>query len=429
MHTEEEFDYQAYMKNLAPGDENAPDPIKMHRGPGMRQERREAAKARISQQDIITTVAQFHARLAELEAKKKPFLYRGQPESHWPVNCSAVRRLTGFATNPIENQLIDHLLVGYLEYLIDKARRRGLIPSDLGESATDLEIMAHLQHQGAATGLIDFTRQPLAALWFACNELSGKDGAVYVLPHSEVAEIKRRDALEKKIQSFYGENKLWSWEPPLLGNRIVAQGSVFVFGVLAIPLTKMEKLTIPAASKNSVLSELETVYGINEEELFPDFSGYAIANSSKKAFNVARTIDYWKEQIDSANDGGEKAEAHFRCGVAFSAIQEYEEAIGHYDEAICIDPQFAEAYNNRGIIKDELGRYDEAIADFDEALRIDPQYATAYNSRGATKGKLGRYEEAIADFDEALCIDPKDATVHIDRRIAKGKLRQASAAE
>ena len=426
-----DFDYQAYMRSLPPrGREGDQDPIRIHRGPRARQGRREAAKKRLSRKDI-TTVAQFHAWLEELDAGKRPFLYRGQSDSHQPVNCSAVRRLTGFATEPIENQLTDHLLVGYLEYLIGKARRRGFMPSNLGESAADLEdleLLALLQHQGAATGLMDFTRRPLAALWFACNESNDRDGAVFLLPHAEVEEIKKRDALKEKIQFFYGKNKLWSWEPPVLGSRIVAQSSVFVFGISAIPLARMERLTIPAVKKRNILGELETVYGINEEELFPDFSGYAVANSSKKTFDVNRAIEYWKEQIDSASDR-KRAWAHLMCGAAYSAVQNHSQAVEHYDEAIRIDPQQAVAYTYRGNVKNTLRHHLKAIADYDEALRIDPRYAPAYNNRGHAKAELGRHEEAIADYDEALRIDPQYVNARNNREIAKEKLRQASPAE
>ena len=196
------------------------------------------------------------------------------------------------------------------------------------------------------------------------------------------------------VRPFYEENKLWSWEPPVLGSRIVAQSSVFVFGVPAIPSPKMKKLTISAASKNSILGELETAYGINEEELFPDFSGYAVANSSKKAFDVARTIEYWKEQIDSAKGDDEKAMAHLRCGVAFSAMREHGKAIRHYDKAICLNPQNAAAYDNRGTAKGELGQHDKAITDYDEALRIDPQYVKARFNREIAKGKLRQASSA-----------------------------------
>ena len=73
------------------------------------------------------------------------------------------------------------------------------------------------------------------ALWVACNEAHERDGAVYVLSRSATEEISNSRDLEKKIQSFYEEGILWSWEPSPRGNRIVAQSSVLaanpVFGV------------------------------------------------------------------------------------------------------------------------------------------------------------------------------------------------------
>jgi hypothetical protein len=37
------------------------------------------------------------------------------------------------------------------------------------EELSNLELLLELQHYGAATGLIDFSRDFLVALWFACN--------------------------------------------------------------------------------------------------------------------------------------------------------------------------------------------------------------------------------------------------------------------
>ena len=423
---EPEFDYQAYMRNVPPrGSKDEEETLRINFGIEARQKRRETSIRRATPSVIATTVAQFHDLLEGLDTGKKPFLYRGQSDSHEPVNCSAVRRLTAFAGRQIEDKLIDNLLIGYLEYLISKARRRGFIPSDLGQPTADLqdlELLALLQHQGAATGLIDFTRQPLAALWFACNEASAKDGAVYLLSESEVAEIKTKDRLKQKLESFYGKNQLWSWEPPALGNRIVAQSSIFVFGVSAIPGTMMQKLTIPAAHKTKILGKLETVYGISEEDLFPDFSGYAVANSSKKAFDVNRTIDFWKEQIESARDNREKALAHFRCGVAYSAIREREGALKHYDEVTHIAPKLGPAYYNKGIAKNALGRYEEAIEEFSRSIDFNSKDAAAYSSRAIAKGELGRYEESIEDCDRALEIDPHHVEAFCNRGISKNEL-------
>ena len=52
--------------------------------------------------------------------------------------------------------------------LIRDARFRGHDRRN-GRELADLEILAGFQHYGAATCLIDFTYNPLVALWFACK--------------------------------------------------------------------------------------------------------------------------------------------------------------------------------------------------------------------------------------------------------------------
>ena len=374
---------------------------------------------------VITSMAEFQARLQEFESDEGGFLYRGQADAVWPVSCSAARRLTQDPTNLIENQLIYSLLVGYLEFLIVKARMRGF-----HETSPDLELLAQLQHQGAATGLIDFTRQPFVALWFACNGAYEKDGAVYVLSRSATEEISNRRDLEKQIQSFYQEGTLWSWEPSALGNRIVAQSSVFVFGVPAIASDRMKRFFIQAENKSNILNQLETVYGINEEILFPDFPGFAVSNSSNRSFDVKRTVSYWREQVELASDDSAKGKAYFHCGKAYSAIQDFQSAIEQFSEAIRLNPEDANAYTNRGIAKDALKRFEDAIADFNEAICIDPKNYKAYNGRGSSKAALGRYEEAIADYDAAIRINPVYAKAYSNRgadKVALGRHAEAIA--
>ena len=371
---------------------------------------------------VVTSVAEFQARLQELESDEAGLLYRGQADAAWPVSCSAARRLTQDPENPVEAQLISSLLVGYLELLIAKARMRGFLPPGFSETSPDLELLAQLQHQGAATGLIDFTRQPSVALWVACNEAFERDGAVYVLPRSTTEEISNSRDLEKQIQSFYEGGTLWSWEPSARGNRIVAQSSVLIFGVPTVASDRMERLTVWADSKRDILTQLDAVYGINEETLFSDFPGYAVANAANKIFDVKRTVSYWREQVELASDDSERARAHFRCGVVYSAIKEFERAIEQNGEAIEINQDYAAAYVNRGICKMGLGQHEKAILDFDEAIRINPVYADAYNNRGGAKVGLGRYEEAILDFDEAMRINPEDVAAYSNRGSANAGL-------
>ena len=383
-----------------------------------------------TQEPIITNLADYITAINKIADPDSNhfYIYRGQTDADWPVACSAARRLK-HSSDSIEDQIINYLLIGYLEYLIAKARMRGFLPTGFNESSTDLELLAHLQHQGAATGLIDFTRQPLVALWFACNGPSDKNGAVFLLNPSQTEEISNRAQLKgRTIKSYYDENKLWLWEPSALGNRIVAQGSVFVFGAPVIPPSKMKSLIIQADSKNAILKKLETVYGINEEGLFSDFSGYAVANQSTKAFDNERAIRYWQERIMAVSSDEEEAEDYFNCGTAFHAAKNFRQALKYYGKAIEYDPEFIAAYNNRGLAKSNLGQYEAAIVDFDEALRLTPQDAEFYNNRGLAKSNLEQYEAAIVDFDTAIGLTPQDAEFYNSRGLAKSNLEQYEAA-
>ena len=302
---------------------------------------------------IVTSVEDFLAQLRLLAPVQTDFLFRGQADVDWKVDCSAARRLNQDRANPIDLQLFNSLLVGYSEFLIASARERELIPPGLDKNSPDLEFLAQLQHYGAATGLIDFTRKPLVALWFACNGAQSEEGAVYLLPYSVTTEIGNDHNLVRKFQSFYEDNRLWSWKPVPRGSRIGAQHSVFVFGTPQISPDLMTRLVIRADSKSGILSNLKTVHDITEEGLSPDFPGYAVANAHIKSFNPLLTIPYWLDQAESALDKTQKANAHFQCGLAFGGIGKFTDAIGHFTAAIESDPMLAEAFNNRASLRKE----------------------------------------------------------------------------
>jgi len=66
---------------------------------------------------------------------------------------------------------------------------------------------------------------------------------------------------------------------------------------------------------------------------------------------------------------------HGNAGAQLSNDGRWQEAIAEYDEAIRLNPQYAEAYNDRGIAYCNLGEHQRAIEDLNEAIRLDPQLA------------------------------------------------------
>ena len=128
------------------------------------------------------------------------------------------------------------------EVLIEPARTNGFNLEN-GRKLTDLELLAKLQHFGAATGLLDFTRSTLVALWFAC-ENTAVDGNLFVININDIsigritskkAKIKIGDLFRSK------EPPLWYWEPTVSGDaqaRILLQHSLFIIGKSSCPWWK-----------------------------------------------------------------------------------------------------------------------------------------------------------------------------------------------
>ena len=356
---------------------------------------------------VITSVSEFQNQISQLNPDESGLLYRGQADGVWPVNSSAVRRLTGHHVDEIEQELMSFPLVGYMNFLISKAKMRQFL--SLGSNPNppdhDLEILAQLQHFGAATVLIDFTRQPSVALWFACNRSRDKDGAVYILSGSKTMELNLED-FKENLESLYEDDRLWSWEPAPNENRIIAQSSVFVLGGSKIESRDMTKITIRSVCKHQILTQLETMYGINEEMLNPDFPGYAVANGTENSLDLKRTVSYWYNQINQEICNNKKATAYYKCGMAYRAVRHFKDAAHQFSKAIGLDSEFAAAYYNRGIAYAGLEQHVEAITDFNKAICFNPNSADSYFNRGISNACLGQHESAIVDFNFTIAFQP-----------------------
>lgn len=104
--------------------------------------------------------------------------------------------------------------------------------------------------------------------------------------------------------------------------------------------------------------------------------------------------------------------AHYDLGVAQEENGRLDEAIGHYNEALHIKPDYAEAHFSLGYALMEQGKSDEAISHYHEALRLNPRDAKVHYNLGIVLAKKGRIDEAIGQCDEALKISPADSNIH-----------------
>lgn len=371
-------------------------------------------------------------------------LFRSLADAEWEVSAAAYRRIKTFPDEVPSPSVFQN----YVKQLLNDTSLRGF-REQKGKRHSDLELLAELQHNGAATCLIDFTTNSLIALWFACQEEPGKEGKVVAMPTDkiELFSTVSYQQMEKPVEYFLREedkdspleeNKLWKWTPEHMSNRIVAQQSVFVFGRGKIEQTHYKEVMIDRDRKEGIRSELREKFGITEQHLFSDFTGFALSNAHDKPYSDYTAVEHLKlgmefhqrGDLEKAIDAYNKAtecnpqffKAYYNRGIAKYGLGDYPRAITDYDVAVEINSQDAEVYYNRGFAKHKMGDHKGAIADYDMAVGIDPQYADAYNTRGIAKHALGDYHGAIVEFDKAIEINPQHAMAYTNRGLSSADL-------
>src|SRR5689334_10060599 len=79
-----------------------------------------------------------------------------------------------------------------------------------------------------------------------------------------------------------------------------------------------------------------------------------------------------------------------------------EKALYYYNEALKLDPCFANASNNMGTVHHNVARYSEAIASYTKAIECDQTYYDARFNRANSYFESGEYYSALADIDQLI---------------------------
>jgi len=116
------------------------------------------------------------------------------------------------------------------------------------------------------------------------------------------------------------------------------------------------------------------------------------------------------EALQPGNAAREEA-----LGNSYFCLDEYDEALDHYDQAIELGQEESGAYSNRALAYQRLGKLDQAEADLHHAIELDPENESAYNNRGLLYSECDKENLALADFDQAIKLDPEFSGAFINR--------------
>lgn len=100
------------------------------------------------------------------------------------------------------------------------------------------------------------------------------------------------------------------------------------------------------------------------------------------------------------------AEVHHHLAEIYFWQRKFREAIASCHKAIELQPDFAPNHKILGNILQTQGDIEAAMNAYDKALELNPEFAEAYINQGSILSKLGRNEEAVVCLEKAIAIKP-----------------------
>ncbi len=273
--------------------------------------------------DAVLTISAYQA------ATGSRFVWRGAADANWPLYSSLTRAcLDREGRLPMEQEL------RALETAVmEEARDWSLDWHSSGGRLSALELLAALQHYGVPTRMLDFTYNPLIALWFAVERLPNRDGRVFAIDISDRLITRDRAALDHPWwwdvaagTATEWATQAWVWRPPPFEPRMVRQEGCFLMGgvpstqprrrlrvggagttwedllaedvraCMSVPFRlinyeqavsaaagttlagappKARAFTLRVKSKEATRASLEQAFGYTHRSLFPDFPGFS----------------------------------------------------------------------------------------------------------------------------------------------------------
>jgi hypothetical protein len=258
-----------------------------------------------------------------------------------------------------------------LQEMVSNARKH--YPGKYTKDFTDLDILADIQHNGGATCLIDFSKNLLTSLWFACSEDIFDDGFIYC--YDVMRDMIENDSLtyirpENEKESIYNlifrtheetnissdiDARFFLWEPSPHNNRILRQDSIFLFGIEQFHVKShgIRVIRVNAEHKRNILFAMKSLFNISSSTIYNDAAGFATTNSKKminqkwndNAYNrgyvnmikghYSCALDFfklWEGDNESKISNERKLELHFSLGVCYKNLYSNKKELIYYAE-------------------------------------------------------------------------------------------------
>lgn len=185
------------------------------------------------------------------------YIFRGQSDAAWELLPKAGRK-----------EYLNKDRLGLTDTKLFSSWKRYAINFIPQKPSNDWEWYSIAQHHGLATRLLDWTKNPLVAAFFAVNGNYEKDAAIYTFKIKGFVD-------NKDYETPFDVKEFAVYYPYGLSSRIILQRGLFSisdkpnFPVEKILKDKLHKIVIPKELKSEVKKQLD-FYNINDFSIFQD---------------------------------------------------------------------------------------------------------------------------------------------------------------
>ena len=232
----------------------------------------------------ISSVIMF---LEKLKKNEPLSIYRGQSNESWSLLPKIGRMYDKMKENYIDwHTMEDDIVQRFKKY----AR-----PHMTFTPTSDIEWIVHAQHHGLPTKLLDWSSNPLKALYFAVENVNNtNDGIVWGFEPNGYY-----DSLTELVKQQSKFNSLVIYFPDYLNTRVSSQDSCFT--IFPLPpgrrqmkpiepksphlrkINNLQQFIVPNRFKKYIREELDSL-GVSHKTLFPDLDG--LATSIRRSFDL-----------------------------------------------------------------------------------------------------------------------------------------------
>lgn len=244
--------------------------------------------------------------IAQGRLDRYTMVWRGVANLGWPLDSSLFRKLQ---RQHGRANVTEEMMRDAEDELLREARHLQFDRLGGDQHLPDLPLLALLQHQGAATRLVDGTLNPLVAAWFAVEDETqdAEDSALLGIDMTARALDQRIADAGGPMREVLASRSFLLWRPPPIEQRIRAQQAVFILGAVPSPVTELSSLNvtvpdrradrlfdpqpgsgryakrpvfvlrIPAEVKPDLRRFLTARLGMDAVSMYPDLAGFARA--------------------------------------------------------------------------------------------------------------------------------------------------------